>query len=127
MSVVVPGPLRAIRKLLFHEAALNNLEKPPLFFLSPLSELVTQVQLQTKPPLTRLASGRSPSPLGMSIPAVLGAWLLSARTKLTAWCLVQLSGSKLPFFLLKAMLGPCCLPETGTERSDNCLRGEKSQ
>lgn len=47
---MVPEPLRAIYKPLFHEAALNNLEKPLLFFLSPLSELVTQMQLQIEPP-----------------------------------------------------------------------------
>lgn len=124
---MVPGPLRAIHKPLFHEAALNNLEKPPLFFLSPLSELVTQVQLQIEPRLTRLVSGFLLSPFGMSIPVVPGTWLLSARAKLTTWCSVQLSGSKLPFSLLKAMPGLCCLPETGTERSDNCSRREKPQ
>lgn len=64
MSVVVPEPLRAIHKLLFHSSALNNLEKPPVFFLLPLSELVTQVQLQTKPPPYQAHPGALAQPTG---------------------------------------------------------------
>lgn len=43
-SIVVPGPLRD--KLLFHKAALKNLERSMLIFSLPLSELVTQGWLQ---------------------------------------------------------------------------------
>lgn len=50
-SVVVPGPLCAICKPLFHEAALNNLEKPPLFFLFPLSRLAPRCSCEPSPPL----------------------------------------------------------------------------
>lgn len=120
MSVVVPGPLRAIHKLLFHSSTLNNLEKPPVFFLLPLSELVTQVQLQTKSPPYQ---GHLPSPLGMNIPVVPRVWLLSAGAKLPAWGSVQLPGSKLPFFLLEVMPGPM-LPARN-QKEKKCLRGEK--
>lgn len=126
-SVVVPGPLHEICKLLFHKDVLKNLERSMLVFSLPLSELVTQAWLQTNTPLNQACLGALTQSMGMSIPAVPGVWLPSARAELTAWCSVQLFGFKLPLSLLKEMPGLCCLPETRAERSDSCSREEKPQ
>lgn len=58
---MVPQPLRDICKLLFHRAALRNLERSMLVFSLPLSELVTQAWLQPSiHPLSGLSWGTHP-------------------------------------------------------------------
>lgn len=47
---MVPRPLHEMCKLLFHKAALWNLERSMLVFSLPLSVLVTQAWLQTNTP-----------------------------------------------------------------------------
>lgn len=54
---MVPGPLYVIRKLLFHEAALNNLEKKLLFFLLPLSRLAPKCSCKPSSPLPGWSRG----------------------------------------------------------------------
>lgn len=102
-SVVVPGPLCAISKPLFHEAALNNLENELLPASQPcLGWVWVQTGLgqpQKSPPLPCLGSV-----WGFCLPSWgqgAGDWLSPRRVMLVVWCLAQPSCeavSKLPFF-----------------------------
>lgn len=61
---MAPGPLPEMCKLLFHKAALMNLERLMLIFSLPLSELVTRHGCKPTPPLIRLVLGHLPSTQG---------------------------------------------------------------